>query len=412
MEEVIGFFNDEMRQVIKLKSSLEKEIRTIKYDIEFVERVIRDLEIKAGRDINILFPAKSYKNFEEKELENLSKRRGELQTNLDKYTKELSDADFRYEKLRYLHDLCNHKNHVENKVLENAEEKADGHYKKQLENKVLEDAEERAEGHYKNQESDDTLKVKLTDNKCSHDYRYLTFQEINKNELVNEIYNKVIINLISAILKNEYAAKVLERDAGQAKEELSDINNVIRLSIDELKTVIKSLRPVSSESLSLEDAVNEVIYDLRVKALGEIVCNCDIKNIEKYDIGYEVIISVVRIIKSLCENVVSKYSSLKTVIYMNIVETQMSAYMLEISIVYKFSRFDFSDEIDYNIRDFGLPEIIETVYVLGGTVASSNKCIEAESGKINSISDDATNDAVNGADKDVNEISYIIKIPV
>lgn len=132
----------------------------------------------------------------------------------------------------------------------------------------------------------------------------IMLQEMEKQRISRELHDTTVQNLTHMIHKNELCMKYIENDTTRAKLELESIHKGIKDIINDMRTTIFNLRPMSFDDLGFAGAIEHMMEVLQKST--------DIKleyHIEgDYDrISDIILISVIRIIQEACNNAI-KYS--------------------------------------------------------------------------------------------------------
>ncbi|HHY71320.1 MAG TPA: sensor histidine kinase [Thermoanaerobacterales bacterium] len=76
-------------------------------------------------------------------------------------------------------------------------------------------------------------------------------QEEERRRVARDIHDGPAQTLANIVIQTEICERLLERDLNEAKKELKELKNIVRLSLQELRNIIFNLRPSSLDDLGL-----------------------------------------------------------------------------------------------------------------------------------------------------------------
>ena len=81
--------------------------------------------------------------------------------------------------------------------------------------------------------------------------RSLEIQEEERKRISRELHDTTVQNLTTLVHKTELCTKLMDRDVDRAKLEMQVMKETLRRTIDELRTIIYQLRPMSIDDIGL-----------------------------------------------------------------------------------------------------------------------------------------------------------------
>lgn len=219
----------------------------------------------------------------------------------------------------------------------------------------------------------DTKIFKLNDllnNRCDDNYKdpleVLNVQEIERQRIARDIHDTVVQNISALIYKNEFVLNIIDTDANRAKLELSVNNNILKNCINELRSIIFNLRPMSLNDLDIKSSLNNIISHIQDST--EMIIDYRLSH-DGTEVKSVILISIVRIIQELCNNSI-KHSKGTTI-------------KIDININHKCCNINYEDDgVGYHIEDltsykkdntgFGLSIMKDRIELLGGTICFDN----------------------------------------
>jgi len=209
-----------------------------------------------------------------------------------------------------------------------------------------------------------TEKIGDIQNKEIWGLRVIQAQEAERSRVARDLHDGPAQSLSNLMLKTEVCLKMLDKDIDRAKEELQNLKNLIRGTIDDTRGMIYNLRPMSIDDLGLIPTLERYIDQIEEKNdfSIELKVKCA-KNEYKEKISDSISVTAFRIIQESLSNI-QKYSKADQVI----IEIEYNLKNLVIIIQDNGIGFDVS-KIETNLQDnhgFGLPMMKERVNLLLG----------------------------------------------
>lgn len=80
-------------------------------------------------------------------------------------------------------------------------------------------------------------------------------QEEERKRVAREIHDGPAQSLANIVLRAEYCLKLLDKDPGQVREELQALQNIVMISLKDIRKIIFDLRPMALDDLGLVPAL-------------------------------------------------------------------------------------------------------------------------------------------------------------
>jgi len=197
--------------------------------------------------------------------------------------------------------------------------------------------------------------------------KILEKQELERQRIARDLHDSSVQVLTNLIHKCEICSRVMEKDPIRAKLELEVMSKSLRSVIDEMKTIIFDLRPMSFDDLGVETTLNRIIDQKKKEYNANIV----LKVIgEQVDLSQTVMLTFIRIIQEALNNALEH--SFADNIYVILEYTTNNIYII---VEDDGVGFDINIAKD-NQTGFGLSIMKERVYLLAGELK-----IQSETGK-------------------------------
>lgn len=195
----------------------------------------------------------------------------------------------------------------------------------------------------------------------------LEYQENERNRIARDIHDSTVQNLTSLIHKVELCTKLIDKDLIRTKLEMQTMIITLRNTIDELRSIIYNLRPMSIDDLGLVATVDRHVNNLNLNQPFK----TRLKVVNKeYKLLPIVNLTVYRVIQEACNNII-KHAQAKNV---------------QITITYKKDELEVIIEDDgvgfdsdkssrprSDLSGFGVSIMKERVFLLSGNIYFYNK---------------------------------------
>ncbi|MBZ4664204.1 MAG: Two-component sensor histidine kinase [Caloramator sp.] len=139
--------------------------------------------------------------------------------------------------------------------------------------------------------------------------KILEAQEDERKRIARDIHDGPAQYVASAVMRIDFAKKVIEKDLDKGMMELSELKEVLKTALKEIRAIIFDLRPMSLDDLGLAHTIQE--YVKSIKEEKDIKIELKIKPIDD-EIEPIIQVAVYRIIQEILNNV-KKHSKAKNV---------------------------------------------------------------------------------------------------
>jgi two-component system sensor histidine kinase DegS len=117
------------------------------------------------------------------------------------------------------------------------------------------------------------------DQKTEVAIRILKAQEEERRRLAREVHDGPAQSLANIVLRLEIAEKLLELDHRKVKQELKELNSLVRKNLKDIRRIIFDLRPLIPENASLKEIIEN--YSKQYEKTHGILCKLNFKGQEK-----------------------------------------------------------------------------------------------------------------------------------
>lgn len=255
MSKINDFMSEELSISIEKRSQLKEQIRSLKFDMEFVDKARSRIIQQKDTTEDTFLSVDNSDNFDDREILELKEKRDNIEqliVNKEKELEEISKRCDRIKELLFMSDNSQEKNELSSNI-----------------------------------EWQEISPMEIN------------IQEMDHRRIAMEIHDTVVQNLTALTLKNDFIIKIINSDIQRAKLELKNCNDILKESIEELRNIIFDLRPMSLDVLGFEDTFINYINKLSLKTDMIITCDykADINNMDSM-----LLINLIRIIQELCNN--------------------------------------------------------------------------------------------------------------
>ena len=102
--------------------------------------------------------------------------------------------------------------------------------------------------------------------------KVLNIQEEDRQRIARDLHDTSLQNLAYLVHKIELSSMYIDTDPNQAKLELASVNKKLREIIDEIRSIIFDLRPMTFDDLGLKAALERLLMNLNK------ICDCEIES--------------------------------------------------------------------------------------------------------------------------------------
>lgn len=127
----------------------------------------------------------------------------------------------------------------------------------------------------------------------------INLNEMDRKRIARELHDSTIQNMVCMIHKVELASKFIDMDPIRVKLELSTMKKLLKENIDELRSLVYDLRPMSFDDLGFDILLKQYLDELDQLYDNEIEYHYDT---DLTDVKENCLITIYRIIKECCIN--------------------------------------------------------------------------------------------------------------
>lgn len=205
----------------------------------------------------------------------------------------------------------------------------------------------------------DAIKFNIDSDTRDRNLTVLNIQEEDRQRIARDLHDTSLQNLAHLVHKIELSSMYIDKDPNRAKLELAIVNKNLKSTIDEIRTTIFDLRPMTFDDLGLHAAFERLISVINENKIFEIDMDID-------DVSCEndlVMATIYRVVKECFLNIV-KHSNARKVIFR--CKLRNDIYYIDIEDDGRgFSKEDLEQKKD---KHFGLLLMRERTNLLGGKI--------------------------------------------
>lgn len=220
---------------------------------------------------------------------------------------------------------------------------------------------------------------RLEDYSISSRLMILETQEKERQRIARDLHDSTVQNLTSLVHKAELCMKLMDVDPIRCRLELSTLSKTLRSVIDDTRTMIYDLRPMSFDDIGFDVTVERFLDKLKSSTVG-VKISYEICG-EPYPFNSVIAITLLRIIQEGCSNAVKHANA-------DHIKVQLSYLQNELQLLISDDGDGFDPEsLPKESRDdnsgFGMSMMRERVFLLSGTVDVQSKIGEGCTIKVN-----------------------------
>ncbi len=187
----------------------------------------------------------------------------------------------------------------------------------------------------------------------------LDVRETERQRIAKDLHDISLQNLSHLIHKIELSSIYIDNDPIKAKLELATVEKELRHIIEEMRTVIYNMYPVSLEDLGLKITIEKSLNLMNKD--GKFTLETDIEDVSCEN---ELIqLSLLRLVQECCRNAIKHSKGDK--LFVSLKRNENGYYIIKI----KDNGLGFQEkEMDESDFHFGLSIMKETVYLLNGKI--------------------------------------------
>lgn len=182
-------------------------------------------------------------------------------------------------------------------------------------------------------------------------------QEEERKRIARDLHDSTVQTLVHLTHKLELTQKYMDVDPLRAKLELSSVSKILKESINEMRDIIYSLRPMTLDDMGL----TSLLEHLKENLLQKTTMNIDFKIDVHSEIDSVIQINLFRIIQECCNNAI-KHSHGNN-LSVNLYEKEDELYL-----TISDDGVGYVKENSTDTHHFGLSSIEERVHLLKGTL--------------------------------------------
>lgn len=192
----------------------------------------------------------------------------------------------------------------------------------------------------------------------------LNIQEIERQRIARDLHDSTVQNLTNLVHKAELCTKLIDMDVIRTKLELHTMISTIRNIINEMRSIIYDLRPMSLDDIGLVVTVER--YILKIKESSDIKVKLKVVN-DEVNILSLINLTLFRIIQEACNNAI-KHSGAQNIL-INIIynESNIDLEIEDDGIGFEYIENDNSGGNSKQMS-FGLSIMKERVLLLSGSM--------------------------------------------
>ncbi|MGB8955554.1 MAG: sensor histidine kinase [Tumebacillaceae bacterium] len=191
--------------------------------------------------------------------------------------------------------------------------------------------------------------------------RVIQAQEEERKRVAREIHDGPAQAMANVVLRAEITEKVLDRDVAQARKELRELKEIVRMSLSEVRQIIFDLRPMALDDLGLVPTLRRYLADFQEK--HKIITELKVFGREKrFTSGLEV--AIFRSVQEALNNISKHAKANVATVRLELTDKQVTVHIEDDGV-------GFSVDEALSSRDgghFGLIGMQERVQLLDGRV--------------------------------------------
>jgi len=195
----------------------------------------------------------------------------------------------------------------------------------------------------------------------------LEYQETERNRIARDIHDSTVQNLTSLIHKVELCTKLIDKDLIRTKLEMQTMIITLRNTIDELRSIIYNLRPMSIDDLGLIATVDRHVSNLN--ANQPFKTRLKVVN-KEYKLLPIVNLTVYRVIQEACNNIIKHAQAKNVLITITYLKNELEVIIEDDGIGFDAER---NNKPRSDLSGFGVSIMKERIFLLSGNIFFYNK---------------------------------------
>ena len=125
-------------------------------------------------------------------------------------------------------------------------------------------------------------KMNILEDKNSIGMRIIKAQEEERRRIVRDIHDGPAQSIASLVIKYEVVSRIFDRDIESAREEIKNIQNILRNTLRDIRQIMYNLSPSALDDLGLIPTLKKIVSDFELdnefKIKFDCKNSCEIKN--------------------------------------------------------------------------------------------------------------------------------------
>ena len=193
--------------------------------------------------------------------------------------------------------------------------------------------------------------------------RIITAQEEERQRLAQDIHDGPAQSMSNIILKCEICEKIMDLDVNNAKKQIGELKDLIKLSLQEIRRIIFDLRPMSLDDLGLVPTLQRYAANFTEETGIDVVLDLYDPN-KKLNTLVE--IAVFRIIQEALNNIKKHSKATRVYINLQIKDGMLFGKVIDNGIGFNVLKFKNIKKRDIHSGGFGIYSMQQRAELLNG----------------------------------------------
>lgn len=204
--------------------------------------------------------------------------------------------------------------------------------------------------------------------------RIISAQEQERQRLARDIHDGPAQSLSNIVLKCELCEKLLDRNPGKAREQINELKQLVKSSLQEIRRIIFDLRPMSLDDLGLVPTLQRYVATF-IEETG-IEVTLEVYDLDEVTVDKVVEVAVFRIIQEALNNIKKHSKATRAHIKLYIKDGFLMGRIVDNGI--GFDKVKVEEQRRANIHEsgFGIYGMRQRAELLKGKL-----CIQSQEGK-------------------------------
>ncbi len=208
------------------------------------------------------------------------------------------------------------------------------------------------------------------ENRYEPSYRILQDLELERKRIARELHDSTIQMLTMLIYKVELCENIVDKDIIRTKMELDIMKRVLKDTIDDIRSTIYNLHPMSLDDLGLIASIERYLIILKRDSTIDFTLNVTGVEIKCIPVINS---SLYRIVQECCNNIIKHSKGTKASVHIifsdNHIKMNIKDNGVGIKKNHNISNYDMDVLRSEDYRNgYGIPMMIERVHLLGGNI--------------------------------------------